>query len=215
MAPALPQFIPAGIGVALVAVGTSVLIVPLFATVDSIPLKINAAVRSKVPPALVVNVPFTAIFALAELVPLPLLKDRLLYAKAPVTVCPPVGAEYRTVEVFASVMVGVLVDLIAVLVVPEKPLGSAVSNVPLMVAVSPVFAKETIYVDALRIEPDATVNALVIEIASPRVVVPALIIKLLKLVKRDAGRVLVAVSSTVPVPGVHMLFPVTALTAKP
>ena len=70
-----PQVFPVGIGVLPVA---SVLMVPLFAIVDEPPNDKVLVLKSNVPPAVVVNAPFTVILPLAVSVPLVLLKVKLV-----------------------------------------------------------------------------------------------------------------------------------------
>ncbi len=84
-----PQLLPVGIGTALVAVGTAVLMVPLLVIVDKVPDRVYAFVKSSVPPAVVIRVSLTIKAPLAVLVPLVLLKVKLLYVR-PATVWPPV-----------------------------------------------------------------------------------------------------------------------------
>lgn len=75
------------------------------------------------------------------------------------------GALNSMVEVVPRVMTGLLVELMAVKVPPEKPLGLAVLNIPLMVAEPGVVGKEIILVPASMVEPADTVR--VLELASP------------------------------------------------
>jgi hypothetical protein len=62
--------------------------------------------------------------------------------------------------------------------------------------------------------PDVTVRLPVIDVLTPSVVVPPLIVRLLKDVKIVEGSVFVAVISTVPVPGVHVV-PLCTVIAPP
>lgn len=87
-----------------------------------------------------------------------------------VTVWAPL-ALYSIVEVAARVMVGLLVELIAVDVPPENPLVFAVINVPLIVAEPGVVGKEITLEPAFMVELAATVN--VFEAAKPMLKFPA------------------------------------------
>jgi len=72
------KVLPEGMGVALVDVGTEVLMVPPLVIV-AVPDKTYEAVISKVPPEVVVKVPvFTTIAAPAVWIPLVLLRVKLL-----------------------------------------------------------------------------------------------------------------------------------------
>ena len=77
---------------------------------------------------------------------------------------------YSIVEVAPKVMVGLLVELMAVVAAPENPLVFAVLNVPLIVAVPGVVPNVTILVPASMVEPAAMVK--VLELANPMLKLP-------------------------------------------
>jgi hypothetical protein len=84
--------------------------------------------------------------------------------------------------------------------------------VPETVSVPPAAERLAVNVPRSKL-PLVTDKFPVIDVFTPRVVIPPLIVKLLKLVNIVAGKVFVASIVTVPVPGVHV-FPATVLTVR-